>query len=72
MRIWVRSSGCAAIAALRGRICATRFEAAPSLIQVEGAARHLRKSLGDSAAAAHLESAFANLKDAKLRMEVRR
>jgi tetratricopeptide (TPR) repeat protein len=62
---WMRGDCGAARKDLR-----TAFEAAPSLMNVEGLLGICEKRLGDSAAAAHLESAFANLKDAKLRMEV--
>jgi tetratricopeptide (TPR) repeat protein len=48
----------------------TAFDASPSLINVEGPLGICEKRLGDSAADAHLEAAFAQLKDAKLRLEV--
>jgi tetratricopeptide (TPR) repeat protein len=43
---------------------------APSLVKVEGLLGICEKRLGDSAAAAHLEAAFAQLADLKLRTEV--
>jgi tetratricopeptide (TPR) repeat protein len=62
---WIRGDCGAARRELR-----VAFDAAPSLIQVEGLLGICEKRLGDSSAGTHLEAAFAQLKDAKLRMEV--
>jgi tetratricopeptide (TPR) repeat protein len=62
---WMRGDCGAARPDLRAAL-----NAAPSLIRVEGLLGICEKRLGDSAAGAHLEAAFAQLKDAKLRMEV--
>jgi len=62
---WMRGDCGAARSDLR-----VAFNASPTLINVEGLLGICEKRLGDPGAATHLEAAFAQLEDAKLRMEV--
>jgi tetratricopeptide (TPR) repeat protein len=62
---WMRGDCGAARSDLR-----VAFNASPTLIKVQGLLGICEKRLGDPGAATHLEAAFAQLKDAELRMEV--